>query len=126
MGHSDVLLVLLSPRSSSERFGAGARPVHPIHIHSSSGQQVIFGAYCFKLKFTPVTVIATNIAHPNDTPFGPILYTAGPNLAGNFTKENNGSDIACPAGFQDAAVICRVQAGAGFNPGPGGFFVIFD
>jgi hypothetical protein len=26
----DVLLVLLSPRSSSERFGAGARPVHPI------------------------------------------------------------------------------------------------
>jgi pentapeptide MXKDX repeat protein len=30
MGHSDVLLVLLSPRSFSERFGAGARPVHPI------------------------------------------------------------------------------------------------
>src|SRR6476469_4910817 len=25
IGHSDVLLVLLSPRSSSERFGAGAR-----------------------------------------------------------------------------------------------------
>jgi type II restriction/modification system DNA methylase subunit YeeA len=33
MGHSDVLLVLLSPRSSSERFGAGARPVHPILRH---------------------------------------------------------------------------------------------
>src|SRR6476469_9308271 len=32
MGHSDVLLVLLSPRSSSERFGAGARPVHPIRV----------------------------------------------------------------------------------------------
>src|ERR1700730_13904526 len=30
MGHSDVLLVLLSPRSFSERFEAGARPVHPI------------------------------------------------------------------------------------------------
>src|SRR5271169_3701782 len=30
MGHSDVLLVLLSPRSFSEQFGAGARPVHPI------------------------------------------------------------------------------------------------
>jgi len=27
MGHSDVLLVLLSPRSLSERFRAGARPV---------------------------------------------------------------------------------------------------
>jgi hypothetical protein len=30
MGHGDVLLVLLSPNSFSERFGAGARPVHPI------------------------------------------------------------------------------------------------
>ena len=29
-----VLLVLLSPRSSSERFGAGARPVHPIRVIS--------------------------------------------------------------------------------------------
>jgi hypothetical protein len=33
MGHSDVLLVLLSPRSFSERFGAGGRPVHPILRH---------------------------------------------------------------------------------------------
>jgi len=33
MGHSDVLLVFLSPRSFSERFGAGARPVHPILRH---------------------------------------------------------------------------------------------
>ena len=32
MGYSDVLLVLLNPRSSSERFGAGARPVHPICV----------------------------------------------------------------------------------------------
>jgi hypothetical protein len=30
MGHSDVLLMLLSPRSFSVRFGAAARPVHPI------------------------------------------------------------------------------------------------
>jgi hypothetical protein len=28
-----MLLVLLSPRSSSEQFGAGARPVHPILGH---------------------------------------------------------------------------------------------
>src|SRR4029077_13807199 len=33
MGHGEVLLVLLSPRSFSERFGAGARPVHPILRH---------------------------------------------------------------------------------------------
>src|SRR4051794_36510934 len=36
MGHGDVLLVLLGPRSSSERFGAGARPVHPIRISPAS------------------------------------------------------------------------------------------
>jgi len=30
MGHGHVLLVLQSPNSFSERFGAGARPVHPI------------------------------------------------------------------------------------------------
>jgi len=29
-----MLLVLLSPRTFSERFGAGARPVHPILRHS--------------------------------------------------------------------------------------------
>src|SRR5260370_41691630 len=33
MGHGDMLLVLLSPRTFSERFGAGARPVHPILRH---------------------------------------------------------------------------------------------
>ena len=33
MGHSDVLLVLLTPPSFSEPFGAGARPVHPIMRH---------------------------------------------------------------------------------------------
>ena len=30
MEHGDVFLVLLSARLFSERFGAGARPVHPI------------------------------------------------------------------------------------------------
>jgi hypothetical protein len=43
MGHSDVLLVLLSPRSSSERFGAGARPVHPI-LRQSILQKAFSGA----------------------------------------------------------------------------------
>ena len=33
-GHVGALLVLLSPRSLSERFGAGARPVHPILRHA--------------------------------------------------------------------------------------------
>ncbi len=38
MGHSDVLLVLLSPRSFSERFWAGARPVHPILREKAQGR----------------------------------------------------------------------------------------
>jgi hypothetical protein len=65
-----------------------------------------FGAYCFKLNFTPVSVIANAIAHPNDNEFGPILYTTGPNVTGQFTKDKNGRgvEISVP---------------------PGGFFVMF-
>src|SRR5260370_25672396 len=33
MGHGDMLLVLLSPRTFSERFGAGARPGPPLLRH---------------------------------------------------------------------------------------------
>jgi hypothetical protein len=95
-------------------------------VESASGQQVTFGAYCFKLNFTPVSVIANPIAHPNDTPFGPILYTAGPNVTGRFTKDKNGRDLECPAGFQHAAVVGRREAGNGVGVPPGGFFVIFD
>ena len=29
-----LVVILLSPQSSSERFGAGARPVHPIRVGS--------------------------------------------------------------------------------------------
>src|SRR6478672_10843931 len=48
----DVLLVLLSPRSSSERFGAGARPVHPIRDKVQCGQFCVwFWSYCG--SFTP-------------------------------------------------------------------------
>jgi len=95
-------------------------------VTSSDGRDIIHGAYCFKLEFTPVTVIATSIAHPDDTPFGPILYTAGPDVSGRFTKDGNGRDIECPAGFQDAAVVGRVEAGDGLRLGLGGFFVLFD
>jgi hypothetical protein len=58
-------------------------------MYPNEGQIVVFGAYCFKLNFTPTCVIANS----------------------NFTKDGQGSDIACPAGFQDAAVICRVNPG---------------
>ena len=73
-----------------------------------------------------MTVTATSIAHPDDTPFGPILYTAGPDVSGRFTKDGNGRDIECPVGFQDAAVVGRVEAGDGLRLGLGGFFVLFD
>ena len=95
-------------------------------VESVSGTPQTFGAYCFKLNFTPVSVIANPIAHPNDTPFGPILYTAGPNVTGQFTKDKGGRGIECPAGFQHAAVVGRREAGNGIGVPPGGFFVIFD
>jgi hypothetical protein len=59
-------------------------------LDSPSQSPRTFGAYCFKLNFTPVAVIANAIAHPNDSEFGPILYTAGPNVTGQFTKDKNG------------------------------------
>ena len=45
-------------------------------LDSSTQRGRSFGAYCFKLSFTPVAVIANAIAHPDDDEFGPILYTA--------------------------------------------------
>jgi hypothetical protein len=50
MGHSDVLLVLLSPRTFSERFGAGARPVHPILGHRAVTS--VAGTSEYQLQFT--------------------------------------------------------------------------
>src|SRR5215467_5888322 len=55
------------------------------------------GAYCFKLSFTPVAVIANNIAHPDDDASMPILCTAGPNVTGQFTKDKYGHGVECPA-----------------------------
>jgi hypothetical protein len=94
-------------------------------IDSNSGQRITFGAYCFKLSFTPVSVIANPIAHPDDTPFEPVLFTAGPNVTGQFTKDKNGRGIECPAGFQDAAVVGRREAGNGIGVPAGGFFIMF-
>jgi hypothetical protein len=67
-----------------------------------------------------VNVIATPMAHPNDSAFGPILYTAGLSLTGPFTRNKNGNGLECPAGFQDAAVVDRVEAGGGLTVPPRG------
>jgi len=83
------------------------------------------GAYCFKLSFTPVAVIANAIAHPDDEAFGPIFYTAGPNVTGQFTKDKYGHGVECPAGFQDAAVVGRYGGGDGIVVQSGGLFVMF-
>ena len=87
-------------------------------LDSSSQSPRPFAAYCFKLNFTPTSVIASAIAHPNDNEFGPILYTAGPNVTGQFTKDKNGRGVECPAGFQHTAVVGRSGAGNGipFRP----------
>jgi len=84
-------------------------------LDSSTQRGRSFGAYCFKLSFTPVAVIANAIAHPDDDEFGPILYTAGPNVTGQFTKDRHGHGVECPVGFQDAAVIGRLGAGDGIG-----------
>jgi len=99
-----------------------------VHLSATGIEErpVTFGASCFKLDFRPVTVIATSIAHPDETAFGPILYTAGPNISGPLATDNNGKAIGCPAGFEDAAVVGRVTAGEGLRFPQGGFFVIFD
>jgi hypothetical protein len=68
-------------------------------LDSSSQSPRPFGAYCFKLNFTPTSVIASAIAHPNDNEFGPILYTAGPNVTGQFTKDKNGRGVECLPAF---------------------------
>ena len=76
-----------------------------IGLDYSTQRPLVSGVYCFKLGFTPVSVLANPIAHPNDTGFGPLLYTAGPNITGPFTKDANGTGVECPAGFQDAAGV---------------------
>jgi hypothetical protein len=95
-------------------------------LDSPSQRPVIFGVYCFKLDFTVVSVVANSIAHPDDNAFGPLLYTAGPDITGQFTKDANGRGIECPEGFNSAAVVCRVEAGNGLTIPRGGFFVVFD
>ena len=93
------------------------------------GQTIAYGAYCFKLEFTPMAVVACSIAHPNDNtcgPFGPILYTAGPNITGILTTDGFGRPVECEPGFQDAAVVCRIQGGDQLAIGYGGFVVIFE
>jgi hypothetical protein len=93
-------------------------------LDSTNHQGRPFGAYCFKLSFTPVSVIASPIAHPSDDEFTPILYTAA-NITGKFTKDKNGHGVECPAGFQHAAVVGRKAAGEGLGIPQGGFFVMF-
>jgi len=83
------------------------------------------GAYCFKLSFTPVAVIANAIAHPNDEAHAIIFYTAGPNVTGQFTKDKHGHGVECPVGFQDAAVVGRLGSGDGIGIRSGGLFVMF-
>ena len=94
-------------------------------LDSSTQRGRSFGAYCFKLSFTPVAVIANAIAHPNDEAHAIIFYTAGPNVTGQFTKDQYGHGVECPAGFQDAAVVGRHGGGDGIGIQSGGLFVMF-
>ena len=128
-----------SPRVASKRAFARVDPNFGLVAHSpevlgmanclDSGTRGPrpFGAYCFKLSFTPVAVIANAIAHPLDKAFGPfpVLYTAGPNVTGQFAKDAADIGVECPVGFQDAAVVGRYGAGDGITAPLGGLFVMF-
>ena len=72
-----------------------------------------------------VVIANAIIATPDDNEFGPILYTAGPNVTGQFTKDKHGRGVECPAGFKDAAVVGRSGSGTGINAPSGGLFVMF-
>jgi len=126
-----------SPRVASKRAFARVHPAFGLVAHSPEvlgmarcldstpqrGRPT--GAYCFKLSFTPVAVIANAIAHPNDEAHAIIFYTAGPNVTGQFTKDAYGHGVECPAGFQDAAVVGRYGGGDGIVVQSGGLFVMF-
>ena len=94
-------------------------------LDSSTQSPRHFGAYCFKLSFTPVAVLANAIAHRDDDAMGAFFYTAGPNVTGQFTKDKYGNGVECPAGFQDAAVVGRWAGGDGIGVRLGGLFVMF-
>jgi hypothetical protein len=95
----------------------------------SGGQSIPFGAYCFKLEFTPLAILACSIAHPDDYTagfYGPLWYTAGPNITGTVTSDQDGTPVQCVPGYQDAAVFGR-SVGTGILRTPyGGVFVLFE
>jgi hypothetical protein len=87
---------------------------------------VVFGIYCFKLTFKPVSIIASPISHPDEVRANLVFYTAGPDIASPFVRDLNGDYYSCPVGYQDAGVVCRGEEGTGLTVPYGGFFVVFD
>lgn len=71
----------------------------------------VFGAYCFKLAFTPVGAVGT--ASPAPSPAGAVAWTvltAVPPIEDVISFDGSptlGNAFSCPEGHRDAAVIVR-------------------
>lgn len=95
---------------------------------NSSGGPV-FGAYCFKLAFTPIG--ATGSASPAPTPAGAMAWTvmtAVPPIEDIISFDGDPTPdraFRCPEGHRDAAVIVRSSNGSLGMPIGGSVFVLF-
>ena len=90
---------------------------------------VVFGAYCFKLTFTPIG--ATGSASPAPTPAGAMAWTVMTTVPpiediisfdGDPTRDRA---FSCPEGHRDAAVIVRDSNDRLGMPIGGSVFVLF-
>ncbi len=92
----------------------------------------IFGTYCFDLAFTPMNVLANTIADGSASGSNALsVSTAGPGVDGILTTDANSgstdpSEVVCPEGFQDAAVVIRDSGSNRLSTSTGGFFVLFN
>lgn len=93
---------------------------------NSSGGPV-FGAYCFKLAFTPIGAVGS--ASPAPTPAGSMAWTvmtAVPPIEDIISYHGDpGRAFCCPEGHRDAAVVVRDGSDRLGMPIGGSVFVLF-
>ena len=93
-------------------------------VYRDSTATTVFGAYCFDLRFRPVVITGSVVAHASAVGSAALtLMSAGPDVNGDLTLDQ-GEPIHCPKGFRDAAIVIRDRnnrLGMSF----GGVFVLF-
>ena len=98
-------------------------------VWTTSSGGPVFGAYCFRLAFTPIGAVGS--ASPAPTPAGAMVWTvmtAVPPIEdiisfdGDPTRDRA---FSCPEGHRDAAVIVRRSNDSLGMPIGGSVFVLF-